>query len=60
MKNSVATDCYCGSDIDRRGHGCWVRVQYGIEVGTRYNVNANAMLTCSRSVGDGVVLTSCF
>ena len=25
---------YCGSDIDRCGHGCWVRVQYGIEVGT--------------------------
>ena len=24
---------YCSSDIDRRGHGCWVRVQYGIEVG---------------------------
>ena len=27
---------YCGSDIDRRGHGCWVRVQYGIEDGTTY------------------------
>ena len=34
QKNSVATNCCCGSDIDRRGHGCWVRVQYGIEVGT--------------------------
>ena len=27
---------YCGSDIDRRGHGCWVRVQYGIENGTMH------------------------
>ena len=34
QKNSVATDCYCSNDIDRCGHGCWVRVQYGIEVGT--------------------------